>query len=168
MNINKKPRFLQILILLIDSIIIFFVLIFLIVISITEGRFYNIPNEYIGIFAYLFLYTLGKIFIGFIIFILLFIKHRNGFIKTSLDISIPWIIFTAPILCYNVLLIKDNIYLQEEILIYSIIVIIGTLIWNKVLLYKIELKRKIMILYTVFSALNNYLMIIIQHFLASI
>jgi len=166
MKMNKKPGFLQKLILLIDSIIIFLALMFFIVISIMEGGLFSIPYEYASIFAYLFLYTLGKIFIGFIIFILLFIKHRKDFIKTSLDIGIPWIIFTVPLLCNNVLLFKYNIYLREEILIYSIIVSIGTLIWNKVLLYKIELKRKKIILYTVFSILNNYLMIIIYHVLS--
>ena len=165
-KMDNKFKFLQKLVLLIDSIIIFSTLIFIIIISIMEGELFSIPYRYANIFWYLFLYILGKIFIGFIAFILLFIKYKKNFVKTSFGIIIPWIIFTVLILFFDILLIKYNIYRGKELFIYIIIVSIGILIWNKVLLYKIELKKSIMILYSLFSVLINYLIIFIIYIIS--
>jgi hypothetical protein len=131
-----------------------------------EEELFSIPYCYGIIFWYLFLYILGKIFIVLIAFILLFIKHKKDFIQTSIGVIIPWIIFTVLILFFDILAIKYNIYNGEEILKYIIIVSIGILIWNKVLLYKIELKKSIIILYSLFSVLINYLIIFIIYILS--
>jgi hypothetical protein len=164
---DKIFRFLQKLILAIDSIIIFLTLGFFIITNIIEKRLifisYNNANIYISLFYYIF----GKIFIGFFAFIILSSIHKKDFIKTSFGIIIPWIICTTLILFYDVQLIKNNLYGGKELFIFIIIISIGTLIWNKVLSYKVELKKPIIILYTLFSVLTNYLMIIIFHIIAS-
>ena len=165
---DKIFKFLQKLMLLIDSIIILFILIFFIITSVMEGGLFLISYSNVDIYGYLFYYLLGKIFIGFIAFIILSIKYKLDFIKTSLYIIIQWIIFTVLMFTYDILLIKNNIYGGTEILVYIIIISIGTLILSKVLLYEIELKKPIKILYNLFSIITNYLMIIIIHILSGI
>ena len=162
----KIFKFLQKLVFLIDSIITYFIFALSIIMGIMEKQIFFVSYKNATIFAYLFLYNLGKLSIGFIIFIILLIMHKKVFLKYSLYIIIPWIILTALILFYDIMLINNNICGGKELLIFIISISIGTLTWNKVLLYKIELKKSIVLTYAIFSILINYLLLIIFHLIS--
>jgi hypothetical protein len=138
----------------IDSLITILALLFFIIRSIIEKGLFLISYNDANIYAILFIYVLGKISIGFIIFIALFVMYKKYFIKPSLYIIIPWSILTILILILN------NIYGTREMFIYIIIISVGIIIWNKVLLYKIEFGKKIKIIYNIFSTITNYLLML--------
>ncbi len=113
-------------------------------------------------FGILFLILLGKIFIGTIAFIILSIRDKVQFIKTSLCILIPWIIMTVLIILVAIYLNMNHVNGAKEMI---LITCIGTIIWNKVVLYDNDVKWMV-IIYNIFSTAANYLLIIIVYIIS--
>jgi len=134
--------------------------------------FFGITTEwgvYIGdanIYGILFLYVLLKMVIGFIIFIVKSIKQKLLNIKLFNKNIIPWIFFTVFIIAFNITLILKKAYNANFNSIYSIIFIIGSFIWLKLLLDNIKINNVIKIVYIIINPLCNYLILIIGYFIS--
>jgi len=134
--------------------------------------FFGITTEwgvYIGdanIYGILFAYVLLKMLIGFIIFIVKSIKQKMTNLKLFNKNIIPWIFFTIFIIVFNITLLIKKAYNANLNSIYSIIFIIGSYFWLKLLLDNIKINNIIKIVYIIINPLCNYLILIIGYIIS--
>ena len=134
--------------------------------------FFGITTEWgvrIGdanIYGILFVYVLLKMIIGFIIFIIKLIKQKNFNNKLFSKNIIPWIFFTISIISFSITLMFKNSYNANYNIIYSIIFIIGSYLWLRLLLDNIRINKLFKILYIIINPLCNYLIVVIGYFIS--
>ena len=134
--------------------------------------FFNITTEWgvrlgdVNIYGILFVYVLLKMIIGFIVFIIKLIKQKIFDIKLFSNNIIPWIFFTTFIITFSVTLLIKNAFNANFNSIYSIIFIIGSYLWLKLLLDNIKVKKSFKIVYIVLNPLCNYLILIMGYFIS--
>jgi hypothetical protein len=136
--------------------------------------FFNITTEWgvdtgdANVYGILFIYVLLKMIIGFIVFSIIFIKQtkKKLTIKLFSKNIIPWIIFSTLIISFSITLIFRKSYNANYNIIYSVIFIIGSYLWLKLLLDNININKSLRILYITINPLCNYLILLIGYFIS--
>jgi hypothetical protein len=127
---------------------------------------WGVSIEDANIYGILFVYVLIKMLLGFIIFIIKIIKHKNFKIGLFNKNIIPWIIYTFFIFSFGITLIIKNSYNANYNIIYSIIFIIGSYLWLILLLENIRVNYLFKIAYIIINPLCNYLLLIMGYFIS--
>jgi hypothetical protein len=119
-----------------------------------------------NIYGILFVYVLFKMLIASIELFIKIIKQKKLKMKLFDKIIIPWIIFTPFIISFSITLIFKNSYNAIYNTIYSIIFIIGSYLWLKLLLDNTKINNLFKISYIIINPLCNYLILIMGYFIS--
>jgi hypothetical protein len=132
---------------------------------ILDGGVFNIENA--NIFGILFVITLIKLLFGVICILILKIKYKQNIFMNNLKLyTILWILFSAMILSYSLVLIIMKAYNSINNLIYAIYIIIGNFCWIRVMVNNIYIKNSMKNIFVLFNLISNNLLIIIGYFIS--
>ena len=97
-----------------------------------------------NILGSLFIITIIKLVIGIVCFLILQIKYKQNLLKNNHKYYINlWIIFSIFILSYSIVLLITKTYNSYYNFFYSILIIIGTICWLKIILNNMYIKKNI-------------------------